>query len=71
MARKISWLYQLDFCLCDHVKSIVYATAVNNIEELKQEVQYGWELIRNTAGIFERVQHSLVKSTACSMEAQW
>jgi hypothetical protein len=42
----------------------VYAMAVNDVAELQQRVNDGCELIHNTAGIFERVRHSLMRRAA-------
>jgi hypothetical protein len=57
-------------CLCDHLKSIVHATEFNDVAEQQQRVEEECELIRNTAGIFERVRQSIMRRTARCVEAQ-
>ena len=52
-------LNPLDFFLWGHLKSIVYATPVENVEDLSNRIIAGCNSIRNDPGIFERVRHSM------------
>lgn len=45
--------YTATFLFVDHVQSIGYATAVNDIQEVKQRAVQSYELICNTPGTFE------------------
>jgi hypothetical protein len=45
-------LNPVDFHLWGHLKTLVYATPVNDIETLRQRVEGGCQAIRNTPGIF-------------------
>ena len=52
-------LNPLDFFLWGHLKSLVYTTGVENVEDLKNQIMQGCDIIRNTPGIFKRVQQSM------------
>ena len=45
-------LNPLDFFLWSHLKSLVYTTAVENVEDLRNRIMQGCDTIRNTPGIF-------------------
>jgi hypothetical protein len=60
----------LYFYLWDHLKSTMYATAVNDVAELQQRVEDRRELIYNTTGICERVWRSLRWCAGRSVEGQ-
>lgn len=49
----------LDFFLWGHLKSLVYTTPVETVEELRNRIMASCNTIRNTPGIFERVRQSL------------
>jgi hypothetical protein len=50
MVYKVTQLKPADYYVWDHLKSIVYATAVDDVMELQQRVEGGCEFI--TPGIF-------------------
>lgn len=66
-AGPIAWparspdLNPLDFFVWGHLKSMVYSTPVQDIEDLRQRVENGCQIIRNTPGIFERVRQSMTR----------
>lgn len=56
----------LDFFLWGYLKQLVYASPVNNVQELRERVQNACQTIRNNAGIFGRVRQSLMRrANAC------
>lgn len=59
-------LNPLDFFLWGHLKSLVYETEVQSIEDLQLRIQNSCRAILNTPGIFERVRRSLLRrAEAC------
>ena len=48
-------LNPLDFHLSGHLKSIVYATSIENAEILRDRIEQGFRQIRETPGTIERV----------------
>lgn len=52
-------LNSLDFFLWGHLKTLVYSTPVQSVEELKNRITNSCEQIRNTPGIFQRVRESM------------
>lgn len=52
-------LNPLDFFLWGHLKTLVYDSPVDTIEELRARVFNGIQRIRETPGIFERVRQSM------------
>ena len=48
-------LNPLDFHLWGHLKSIVYATSIENAEMLRNRIEQGFRQIRETPGTIERV----------------
>ena len=48
-------LNPLDFYLWGHLKSIVYATSIENAEILRNRIEQGFRQIRETRGTIERV----------------
>lgn len=59
-------LNSLDFFLWGHLKSLVYSTPVNTVEELRNRIIGAFDTVRNTPGVFERVRSSMRRRTeAC------
>ena len=52
----------MDFFFWGHLKALVYKTPINNINDLRQKIVNGFQVIRNTAGIFFRVRQHFLKS---------
>lgn len=52
-------LNSLDFFMWGHLKSLVYTTPLNNVDDLRNRIINGFETIRNTPGVFERVRASM------------
>jgi len=52
-------LNPIDFYLLGHLKTIVHATPVRDIQDLHDRITAGCETIRCTPGIFERVHESM------------
>ena len=50
-------LNSLHFYLWRRLRSIVYVTEVNNVQNVQQLVQNESEIICTTPGIFQRVKH--------------
>ncbi|KAJ4439952.1 hypothetical protein ANN_08083 [Periplaneta americana] len=57
-------LTSLDFYLWGHLRAVVYATPVNDAEELLQRVENVYQLIRDDKMVFERTRQS------CNRRAQ-
>lgn len=56
-------LNPLDFFLWGYLKSLVYTTPIENLEDLQNRILRGCDIIRNTPGIFERVRQSMRRRT--------
>lgn len=52
-------LNSLDFFLWGHLKSLVYTTPVNTVDDLRNRIIDAFETIRNTPGVFESVRASM------------
>lgn len=52
-------LNNLYFFLWGHLKTLVYKTPINTLEDLRERIVASCETIRNTPGIFERVRNSM------------
>lgn len=63
-------LNPLDFFLWGHLKSLVYATPVENVEDLENRIVASCNLIRNDPGIFERVRQSMRRRLDCCIRAR-
>jgi hypothetical protein len=65
MAPKITRLKPAVFFIYGgHLKSTVYATAVNDVAELQRRIEDGCKIIRYTSGIIERVWQFLMRRRA-------
>lgn len=58
----------LDFFVWGHLKSLVYKTPIQNVEDLRNRIQESCAIIRNTLGIFERVRQSMLRRTNACIE---
>lgn len=58
----------LDYFVWGYLKSLVYSTPVTNLEELRERVAMGCEIIRNMPGIFQRVFASMNRRLAACVE---
>jgi hypothetical protein len=54
-------LHPLDFCLWGHLKALVYAAPVHNVETLHQRVVNACQAIRNYPRIFQRTRQSKIR----------
>ena len=54
-------LTPLDFFLWGHVKTIVYETPVDTVQELRERIVAAFERVQATPGIFERVRRSMLQ----------
>lgn len=52
-------LNPLDFFLWGHCSALVYSTPVNDVDDLRQRIIDAFDTIRNTQGIFQRVNESV------------
>lgn len=52
-------LNPIDSFVWGHLKSIVYATPVDNIKKLRERIEDGWRRIRQITGIFRRLRQSM------------
>lgn len=60
----------LDFFLWGYLKSLVYTTPVENLEDLQNRILQGCDVIRNTPGIFESVRQSMRRRIAACLMAR-
>lgn len=63
-------LNPLDYFLWGHLKSLVYTTPVENVEDLRNRIIAGCNLIRNDPGVFERVRQSMRRRLDACMLAR-
>lgn len=61
-------LNSLDFYLWGHLKTLVYGTPVETLEQLRNRIIDGCETIRNTPGIFDRVRRSMRRRAEACIE---
>ena len=61
-------LNPLDFYFWGHLKSVVYATPINTVEELRNRINDAFQQVRQNPGIFERVRRSMVWRIAGCVE---
>lgn len=61
-------LTPLDFFLWGYCKALVYSVPVINVEELRERINNAFETIRNTAGIFQRVNHNIYRRYEACVE---
>lgn len=52
-------LNPMDYFLWGHLKSLVYTTPVENVDDLRNRIIAGCNTIRNDPGVFERVRQSM------------
>jgi hypothetical protein len=58
-------LNNLDFYIWGHLRTLVYATRVDNEEALHRRIVDACQTIRNCPGIFERMRRSMRRVEAC------
>lgn len=63
-------LNPLDFFLWGHLKSLVYTTPVENVDNLRNRIIEACDTIRNTPGIFERVRQCIGRRNESCILAQ-
>ena len=63
-------LNPLDFHLWGHLKSIVYATSIENAEILRNRIEQGFRQIRETSGMLERVTRSMTRRVQACLQMQ-
>lgn len=61
-------LNPLDFFVWGYLKSLVYRTPVDNIEDLRERIVAGCEVIRQKPGVFEKMRQSMRKRMDCVIE---
>jgi len=72
----VSWpprspdLTSLDYFLWGYLKSHVYYTPVETVEELTAKIFEACELVQNTPGIFERVRQNMVRRCNACIEVE-
>jgi len=54
-------LTSLDFILWDHVKSLVYTTPVETVEDLTARIFNSCEVVQHMPDIFERVYQNMMR----------
>ncbi|XP_023313209.1 uncharacterized protein LOC111693200 [Anoplophora glabripennis] len=59
----------LDFFFWGHLKTLVYATPVENVDQLRERIVASCDIIRNTPEIFLRVRQSMRRRIAACIEA--
>ena len=63
-------LNPLDFYFWGHLKSLVYSTPINNVEDLRQRIIDCCNSIKQKPGIFERVRQSMRRRLECCIQIQ-
>jgi hypothetical protein len=63
-------LNPVDYCVWGHVKSLVYTSAIDTIEELQHRVECARQQIRNEPGVFERIRNSMWRRVQCCIQMQ-
>jgi hypothetical protein len=63
-------LNPLDFYLWGHLKSLVYATPVDNEEALHHRIVDACQTIRNFPGIFQRMRLSMMRRVEACIESR-
>ena len=63
-------LNPLDFHLWGHLKSIVYATSIENAEIPRNRIEQGSRQIRETPGMTERVIRSMTRRVQACLQMQ-
>ena len=58
----------LDFFLWGHLKTLVYRQPVPNVEELRERIVAGFQTVRDTPGILERVRQSMRRRMEACIE---
>ncbi|PSN44561.1 hypothetical protein C0J52_12439 [Blattella germanica] len=58
----------MDFCVWGHVKSLVYATEVNSLEELRLRIEAAFQNVQNTPGLPERIRNSFQRRVQCCIQ---
>jgi hypothetical protein len=48
--------------------STVYATIVNDVQDLQQQIQNGFQMTQTTSGIFKQVSQSLFRHVVSCVE---
>lgn len=61
-------LTPLDYFLWGYLKSLVYATPVDDLDELRQRIEQGCQTIRQIPGILERVRGSFIRRCNACVE---
>ena len=64
-------LNPLDFYLWGNLKAIVYSIPIHNVEILRQRIEQGCQLIRQTHGIRERVRQSMMRRSEALHCSSW
>ena len=59
-----------DFHLWQHLKSIVYATSIENAEIPRNRIERGYRQIRETPGMIERVIRSMTRRVQVCLQMQ-
>ena len=60
----------IDFHLWGHLKSIVYATSIENAEILRNRIEQGFRQIRETPGMIEIVTRSMTRRVQACLQMQ-
>ncbi|EFN85178.1 hypothetical protein EAI_06371, partial [Harpegnathos saltator] len=53
-----------------HIKSLIYSSLINNIQELHQRIQNAADWIRRRLGIFERVRNFIIRRCQARVERE-
>lgn len=51
----------LDFFFWGHMKNLVYSTPIHTIAELRDRINHGFDVVRNSPGMLQRVRQSMVR----------
>jgi hypothetical protein len=62
-------LNPLDFYVWGHVKSVMYSTAVNDVQTLRARIMAACHTVRTAPGIFDRVRRSMRRRAEACIQA--
>jgi transposase len=63
-------LNPVDYCVWSQVRSLVYTSAVDTVEELQHRIEGVCQQIRNEPGVTERIRNSMRRRVQCCVQMQ-
>jgi hypothetical protein len=63
-------LNPVDYCVWGHVKSLVYTSSVDTVEELQHWIEGAFQQISNEPGVCERIRNSMRRRVQSCVQMQ-